>query len=65
MGNIVCADVSTISQEDHNLLEARIKEHCANNLEKFKVPIKIFITDSEMHSNRFKKIRIETKENDV
>ena len=61
MGNIVCAAVSTINQEDHALLESRIKEYCAKKLEKFKVPIKIFVTNSEMHSNRFKKIRNELK----
>ena len=60
MGNIVCAAVSTINQEDHTLLELRIKQYCAKKLEKLKVPIKVFITNSGMHSDRFKKIRSES-----
>jgi phenylalanyl-tRNA synthetase beta chain len=46
-----------ICHEDTKIVEDRIKHYCLSKLEKFKVPIKIFIIGSKMHSDRFKKIR--------
>ncbi len=58
IGNIVCAKVCTkIKIDDEKKLILTIKKHCAHKLEKFKVPVKIFIVDKIEHSARFKKIR--------
>lgn len=43
-GNIVCAKVFTLLN-DHQELKIRIKKHCRENLEKYKVPIKINFSD--------------------
>jgi long-chain acyl-CoA synthetase len=57
MGNIICAKLSTIDEEDPNVLTERIKHYCRSRLEKYKVPVKIYITNSILYSERFKKIR--------
>jgi long-chain acyl-CoA synthetase len=57
IGNIVCANVTINTFEEINALRSRIKLHCRKNLKKFMVPVKIQVSDSKLHGNRFKKIR--------
>ncbi|MFA5033437.1 MAG: fatty acid--CoA ligase family protein [bacterium] len=56
-GNIVCVKVKLLSYEDIKKFTIRLRKHCYKNLERFKVPTKIFITDKEQYNERFKKLR--------
>jgi hypothetical protein len=58
MGNIVCAKVRLLSDEDHKKFAARLKKYCRERLPKYKVPVKVTITDEKQHSDRFKKQRL-------
>ena len=57
VGNIVCAKVKLKPNNTINNLDKDIKKHCSENLQSFKVPIKIKIDDDKLHGTRFKKIR--------
>ncbi|TET95309.1 MAG: long-chain fatty acid--CoA ligase [Candidatus Zixiibacteriota bacterium] len=57
VGNIVCARVRVLRNEDPKQLVARIKKHCRERLESYKVPVKVAIVESKQHSSRFKKVR--------
>lgn len=58
MGNIVVADISlTKTDIDKNELIKEIKDHCKEKLQSYKVPVKIYIIDDKLHSQRFKKVR--------
>ena len=57
MGNIVCAKVKLIMEEDKKIFIARLKIHCKQKLQSFKIPVKVFIDEKEQHNERFKKIR--------
>ena len=54
VGNIVCAKVYTLSN-DTKELKNKIKSVCRNNLDKYKIPVKIFFQKLEM-TNRGKKL---------
>jgi long-chain acyl-CoA synthetase len=56
-GNIVCAKVRLISEEEHKGFIRRLKLFCAGRMEGFKVPVKVSITDEPLHTDRFKKDR--------
>jgi acyl-CoA synthetase (AMP-forming)/AMP-acid ligase II len=56
-GNIICAKVTLIHEEDKNEFTKRLKLHCLHKLDKYKVPVKVVILDNEQFSQRFKKIR--------
>lgn len=56
-GNIVCAKVRIIKKEDKKTFSLRLRKHCLAKLQKYKVPVKINITDEKQHGERFKKIR--------
>ena len=56
-GNIVCARVSTIEPTDDKALRKAIRQACREQLESFKVPVKIEVTQERQYSERFKKIR--------
>ena len=58
MGNIVIAKIKVINKPSgRNKLKKIIKDHCKNNLQEYKVPLKITFIDDQLHSMRFKKIR--------
>lgn len=57
MGNIVCAKIRLISDEERKSLITRLKIHCKHKLQSFKIPIKISIEDSHQYSERYKKKR--------
>jgi len=58
IGNIVCASVRLISNEDPNVFISRLKKYCHGKLQKFKIPMKIDIVDEQLYSERFKKKRV-------
>ena len=58
MGNIVCAEVRLLDNQDHSSYVKLIKMHCMEKLARFKVPVKIRITNQNQYSGRFKKRRI-------
>jgi long-chain acyl-CoA synthetase len=56
-GNIVCARVSTDQPEDPSQLAVRIKKHCSERLQRFKVPVKVELVQGSQHNERFKRVR--------
>ena len=59
-GKIVCADVTTVSPLDgpeEKELIARVKRHCREKLQKYKVPLRVNIVTEQQHTERFKKSR--------
>lgn len=59
LGNIVCAKVVPIDNStDISELKKKIKSFCSENLEPYKVPMKILISFETLYSERFKKRRI-------
>ena len=57
LGNIVCAKIKLQDPEDAKDAKRRIKKHCIENLEKFKVPVKYTFVDESLSNTRFKKNR--------
>jgi long-chain acyl-CoA synthetase len=57
IGNIVCAKVRLIEPEERAALTARLKAFCQSRLERFKVPVKVFVLEEEQYGDRFKKVR--------
>jgi len=57
IGNIVCAKIRLLKDEDKSEFISRAKKYCNERLQKFKVPVKIFIDDKEQFGERYKKIR--------
>jgi acyl-coenzyme A synthetase/AMP-(fatty) acid ligase len=57
MGNIVCAKVSLLRDEDPKEFTKRLKKYCRERLESYKVPVKVAVVNEKQHSDRFKKIR--------
>jgi long-chain acyl-CoA synthetase len=60
-GNIVCANVRLREPEDSKAAILRIKKYCRQHMPTFKVPVKVNIVDDKMHSERFKKMRLQVK----
>jgi acyl-coenzyme A synthetase/AMP-(fatty) acid ligase len=56
-GNIVCARVSLIAEEDPREFAARLKKHCLSRLENYQVPVRVKVADSSLYGERFKKLR--------
>lgn len=56
-GEIVCAKVSLVNDEDPKKFISRLKQHCRSKLRNYQVPVKVKITDQKQHGDRFKKIR--------
>lgn len=57
MGNIVCARVRLIEEEDKKLFVTRLKIYCKQKLQSYKIPVKIIVDDTEQYNARFKKNR--------
>lgn len=57
MGNIVCAKVRLLKEEDKKQFITRLKIYCKQKLQSYKIPVKVIIDDTEQHNERFKKIR--------
>jgi len=56
-GNMVCAKVRLVKQEDPKVFSAMLKKYCRKKLQPFKVPVKVEIVDKQQYSQRFKKSR--------
>ena len=57
LGNAVCARVTPLEGVDANGLAIRVKKHCRERLERFKVPVKVEVVEGSQHGERFKKMR--------
>ncbi len=57
MGNIVCAKIRLVSDEERKQFITRLKIHCKHKLQSFKIPIKIIIENKPQFSERYKKKR--------
>jgi long-chain acyl-CoA synthetase len=57
MGNIVCARISLLKEEDPKQIKLKVKKYCKGRLQNFMTPVKIEITAKKQYSERFKKIR--------
>ncbi|MGE3975625.1 MAG: fatty acid--CoA ligase family protein [Bdellovibrionales bacterium] len=57
LGRLLCANVKLQEPEDPREFSDRLKEFCADRLDRFKIPVKIKLIDGELHGDRFKKIR--------
>jgi long-chain acyl-CoA synthetase len=59
-GNIVCADVLPafeLAGTEKKGFIAKVKRHCRESLENYKVPVKVNLVTDQQYSERFKKIR--------
>lgn len=57
VGAVVQATVRLVTAEEERSVTRRIREHCEQKLERYKVPAVIEISDAAQHSDRFKKTR--------
>ena len=57
VGNIVCARVNLVGPEDRREFARRLKRFANGRLARYKVPVKVSITETPQHGERFKKIR--------
>ena len=57
IGNIVCANVVLSVDEDKMVFSTRLKKFCVTKMEKYKVPVKVELSNNKLYSNRFKKKR--------
>ena len=57
MGKVVSARINLIKDEKLNELKKRIRIHCKDKLESYKIPAHIEITKEKQISERFKKVR--------
>lgn len=58
LGNIVCAKVRLIEEEDKKAFTVRLKNYCSEKMVSFKVPVKVVIVKEVQFSERFKKKRV-------
>jgi acyl-CoA synthetase (AMP-forming)/AMP-acid ligase II len=56
-GMVVKATVKLISPEDADALSRRVRRYCSERLEQFKVPVVVEVSNTDQHSDRFKKLR--------
>ena len=59
LGEMVCAKVRPVEEVDETEEEQftiTLKDYCAGKMEKHKVPVKLYITNEKLHSDRFKKV---------
>jgi long-chain acyl-CoA synthetase len=61
-GRMVVAVVNLEVPEDPNSLKRRMREFCKDRLERYKVPVKVQVTQEPQVTNRFKKARTSTNE---
>ena len=57
MGNIVCANVVLIIEENPKEFIRRLKTYCKDKMQGFKIPIKIKVVQESLFNDRFKKKR--------
>ncbi len=57
-GKIVCADVRLAGDSDVKTARREIKAYCRGRMDGFKIPVRINVVTGELHSDRFKRIRV-------
>jgi len=57
IGNIVCVKVEIKNKQEEKIFTSKLKRHCKENLQGYKVPVKVAIVQNISHSERFKKTR--------
>lgn len=57
-GSFVCAKVTLEQNEEPRQVAKRVKFACQQQMETFKVPVRVLVVDEEQHSGRFKKVRV-------
>ena len=57
MGTVVAARFNLKNEESISSLKKRVRQHCKDKLESFKIPVHIEITDKQQISDRHKKVR--------
>jgi len=58
IGNILCANITLLEKNlDNTKILNEVKKNCIQKLERYKVPIKIKVVESQVISDRYKKIR--------
>jgi acyl-CoA synthetase (AMP-forming)/AMP-acid ligase II len=57
LGNIVVAKILLKETESIESIKKRLRKYCLTKLLEFKIPAKIMLADSSLHSSRQKKIR--------
>jgi acyl-CoA synthetase (AMP-forming)/AMP-acid ligase II len=57
MGNIVCAKIRLVQEENWKDFTKRLKKYCREHLQGFKIPVKLTNIQQNQHSARFKKVR--------
>jgi long-chain acyl-CoA synthetase len=57
MGNIVCTKVKLIHNESLDQFVLRLRQHCRDRMDKYKIPLKITISDEFQTDVRSKKLR--------
>ncbi len=58
-GSIVCAKVALTHEEEPKLFARRLKRHCRERLQSFKVPVKVKLVDESFMTARGKKARVQ------
>lgn len=58
IGNIVCARVRLVNDEDQKAFTTRLKLYCKQKMQSYKVPVKVVISRDEQFSDRYKKKRV-------
>jgi len=57
-GNVVCAKVRLLTDEDKKGFITRLKKFCQTRLQNYKIPVRVLIDNQLQYSERFKKKRI-------
>ncbi|QYR19387.1 fatty acid--CoA ligase family protein [Paenibacillus sp. sptzw28] len=57
LGSIVTAVVNVNRPMDSKELKSRVKDFCRGRLEDFQIPVKVYIEEGELFSERYKKLR--------
>lgn len=57
VGNIVCAKIQIQDEESEPSLSRRIKSHCRQKLQAYKVPVRVWVDYNAQYGDRFKKQR--------
>ena len=57
MGNIVCAKVRLLKDEDVKEFTTRLKMYCRQKMQSYKIPVKVLIDNEKQFGERYKKIR--------
>jgi len=57
IGNIVCAKVRLVKDEDQKAFATRLKIYCRQKMQPYKVPVKVILNAEEQFSDRYKKKR--------